>query len=56
MFVCLCNAVTDAMIEEEVRHGNNTLEQLVDTLKVATICGTCKNEIENVILRVTRAY
>ena len=41
MYVCVCNAVTDRDIDSAVGRGVCSLEDLSDSLKVATCCGRC---------------
>ncbi len=41
MFVCVCNAITEAQVRECVAEGANTLEDLQIDLGVASCCGTC---------------
>jgi bacterioferritin-associated ferredoxin len=41
MYVCICNAVTDHEIVQAAANGARTLEQLQETLLVATCCGKC---------------
>lgn len=41
MYVCICNAVSDADINREIDAGAVTLEQLRDRLNVANSCGHC---------------
>lgn len=44
MYICICNAVTDKDIAMAVREGARSLEQLEDTLGVATCCGKCRDK------------
>ena len=41
MYVCICNAVSDADINREIDAGAKTLEQLRAKLNVANCCGHC---------------
>ena len=41
MYVCLCNKVTDRQIIRAHKKGAESLDDLKETLKVATTCGSC---------------
>lgn len=41
MYVCLCNGVTDRQIHQSIREGAASLQDLQNTLSVATQCGQC---------------
>ncbi|MDO4694351.1 MAG: (2Fe-2S)-binding protein [Eikenella sp.] len=41
MFVCVCNAITDRQIQETVAAGATSLNDLQNSLGVATCCGCC---------------
>lgn len=41
MYVCVCNAVTDADIRRAVENGARSMQELRDELRVATQCGRC---------------
>ena len=49
MYVCVCNAVTDREIAEQVRRGARTLEAIRFELGVATCCGQCADCASEVI-------
>ncbi len=42
MIVCLCHRVTDRDIAREVRNGCASFDELQDSLRVATACGSCR--------------
>ncbi len=42
MYVCLCRGVTDEHIREAVGAGAATLQDLGESLGVATRCGRCR--------------
>lgn len=46
MYVCICNAVNDAQIEEAAANGARSLADLERMLGVATGCGCCAQEAE----------
>lgn len=41
MYVCICQAVTDHEIRDEVRAGAKTMKDLQKRLGVASCCGCC---------------
>ena len=41
MYVCVCNAVTDADIGHAVAHGCGSLRELRERLGVGACCGRC---------------
>ncbi len=41
MYVCICNAITEAQVRASVEAGAETLEDLQLETGVATCCGTC---------------
>jgi len=42
MYVCVCNAVTDSDIRNEVDNGVRTMRQLRQKTGCATTCGCCR--------------
>lgn len=49
MFICLCHAVTDHEITAAVDNGLNDVGALMNELKVATQCGSCLNEVIEIL-------
>ena len=49
MYVCICHAVTDKQIREEVYQGAKCLKSLQKNLPVGTGCGTCVCTAKQVI-------
>lgn len=41
MYVCVCNAVTDRDIIKAAENGASSLDDLTNTLNVASCCGRC---------------
>jgi len=41
MFVCVCNAITEAQVRESVAAGADTLEALQLETGLGSCCGTC---------------
>ena len=44
MYVCVCNAVTEKQIRSAVAEGVSDLDELKQTLGVATCCGQCEGQ------------
>jgi len=49
MYVCICRAITDNQIREEVRQGASTLREVGQRLGVASQCGKCGKHARSVI-------
>ena len=49
MYVCLCNNVTDRQIRKAARRGCRRLEDLSAELGVATGCGSCAEQAEEIL-------
>jgi len=49
MYVCLCHAVTDREIREEVERGASSLSDVQCRLPVASCCGHCEDTAREVI-------
>ncbi|MCB1874561.1 MAG: bacterioferritin-associated ferredoxin [Chromatiales bacterium] len=41
MYVCVCNGITDRQIRAAVDNGAHCLDELRDSLGVASCCGRC---------------
>ena len=41
MYVCLCKGITDTQIRAAVNDGANSMQELRNTLGVASQCGKC---------------
>ena len=41
MYVCLCKGITDTQIRAAVRDGASSMQELRNTLGVASQCGPC---------------
>ena len=50
MFVCICNAISDKDIKDEVAMGATTLDCLRDRLGVASQCGGCASYAEETLM------
>ncbi|TXF11400.1 bacterioferritin-associated ferredoxin [Pelomicrobium methylotrophicum] len=49
MYVCLCNAITDREIRQCAERGVSSLEELRETLGVATCCGRCAQAAQQIL-------
>jgi bacterioferritin-associated ferredoxin len=49
VFVCICNAVTDREIRQCAELGAVTLDQLRDSLGVASCCGKCEGVAREIL-------
>jgi bacterioferritin-associated ferredoxin len=41
MIVCVCNNISDREIRQAIDLGINSMDELRETLGVATVCGNC---------------
>ena len=49
MYICLCNAVKQSLIEEVIDDGITTFEALQEKLDVAMNCGACSVDVINIL-------
>jgi bacterioferritin-associated ferredoxin len=49
MYVCICNAVTERQIRQEVGRGARTIADLRRTLNIGSRCGACECFAEEVL-------
>ncbi len=49
MYVCVCHAVTDRAIRDEVERGANSLFDVQCRLPVGGCCGRCEDTAQQVI-------
>ena len=49
MYVCVCKAVTDHQIRDQVAAGNDSFEAIQFELGVATQCGRCEDCARDVV-------
>ena len=49
MYVCICNAVTDKQIRRAAAKGVDNLYELRESLGVASGCGNCASEAEEIL-------
>ena len=49
MYVCLCNAITDREIRSAAELGARTVDDLRETLGVATCCRRCETTAAGIL-------
>jgi bacterioferritin-associated ferredoxin len=49
MYVCICKAVTDKEIRRARAAGVDTLDDLQETLGVASCCGSCADTAQSIL-------
>lgn len=49
MYVCICKQVTDRAIQDSVRNGCSSLQDVQGQLGVASRCGCCAELAEEII-------
>ena len=47
--VCHCMNITNGMIEEAVKAGAKTLEDIQDQTGASTVCGACLEDIQRLV-------
>ena len=52
MYVCICKAVTDHTIREEIKKGADSVKAIVHKLRVGTVCAKCIEEVRELLLEV----
>lgn len=55
MLVCICKAVSDRRIKEEVNRGARTLQQIRRACDAGTDCGSCTKQIRQIVSSCTGA-
>lgn len=49
MFICLCHAITDKQIKQAIEEGADDIALLMETLDVATQCGSCFETVVDMV-------
>lgn len=49
MYICICNAVTENAIKQEIQQGACTLYELCKRLKVGDCCGCCQDDAKQIL-------
>ncbi len=49
--VCLCNLVTEKELVDAIKAGCHTFEELRDTTRATTGCGTCTGQVMEILQR-----
>ena len=51
--ICSCLNITKGMIKEAVDTGAKTFEEVQEKTDVGTVCGSCIEDVENLIAELT---
>ncbi len=51
--ICSCLNITKGMIKEAVDNGAKTFEEVQEKTDVGTVCGSCIEDVENLIAELT---
>ena len=51
--ICSCLNITKGMIKEAVDNGAKTFEEVQEKTDVGTVCGTCIEDVENLIAELS---
>jgi bacterioferritin-associated ferredoxin len=49
MYVCVCHAVTEQRVREEIASGASTPRQVANGCKAGTDCGSCVRRIQSIL-------
>jgi len=49
MYVCLCHAVTEQRVREEIANGATTPRQVAGGCRAGTDCGSCVRRIQAIL-------
>lgn len=49
MYVCICQAVTDAEVRQAIAAGADDVEQLAEQLGVGANCGSCREAAQALV-------
>ena len=49
MYVCMCHAVTEARVKQEIDEGATTPRQIARGCKAGTDCGSCVRRIQTML-------
>ncbi|WP_297521150.1 (2Fe-2S)-binding protein [uncultured Clostridium sp.] len=52
--ICHCLNISEADIVNAINDGAKTLEEVQDVTGAGTACGSCINDIENIIVKNTK--
>lgn len=51
--ICHCQGITRGQIEEAIRQGNlTTFEEVGEATEAGTICGSCQDDIEEILSEI----
>ena len=51
VFVCLCKVVTDGQVEDAIRGGADSVDEVGEECGAGTGCGACHEQIQDMIDR-----
>jgi bacterioferritin-associated ferredoxin len=49
MYVCICEAVTERQVRDEIATGADSVEAIADRTAASTSCGTCTERIQELL-------
>jgi bacterioferritin-associated ferredoxin len=49
MYVCICKSISDSDIEQMVRNGAHTADEIEQRCGAGGDCGTCRDEIGDLV-------
>ena len=55
MYVCLCRAVRDHAVEDAVRAGARTPEDVSAATQAGTVCGNCLPLVDDIVREILAA-
>ncbi len=55
MYVCICNAVTDHEVIEEINNGSSSMKALRRELNVGSNCGRCTSGVKDLLKQSQRS-
>ncbi len=51
MYVCVCNGITEKQVKKAIRNGAESVQDLAESLGLATGCGSCSSFANELIER-----
>ena len=56
VIICKCKEVTDHDIEDQVKRGVTTYEELQEKTEIGTVCGKCKDKTLELLHEYNHLY
>jgi bacterioferritin-associated ferredoxin len=53
VYVCLCNGITSAMVQEAIAGGARSTKQLAEQCGAGDVCGRCRHTLRTMIAAQT---